>query len=161
MAVFRTERGQSSIGSSTPGEWMFSPLALILLSTALICLGTRVRTGLLNKQQSVSKAEPKEIALLPYWLPWLGHALQFGTRFQDFLADARSLSLLCPDVLVGVKAMLTTSQQDYQRWSLPSHSRRHSPQRCHSPKRDQGDISAKVKHLHERAHLPDHGKIIR
>lgn len=80
---------------------MLSPLALILLSIALVCLGTRVRTGLLNKQQSVSKAEPKEIALLPYWLPWIGHTIQFGMRYQNFLADARSLLLLCPAVLGG------------------------------------------------------------
>jgi hypothetical protein len=88
---------------STLGELMLSPLILILLSTALVCLGTRVRTGLLNKQQSVSRAEPKEVAILPYWLPWIGHVIPFGSRFQDFFDDARSLLLLRPAVLVGQK----------------------------------------------------------
>lgn len=161
MAVFRAERSQPSTGTSTStlGEWLLSPLALILLSTALVCLGTRVRTGLVNKQQSVSKAEAKEIALLPYWLPWIGHAIQFGMRFQDFLADARSLLLLCLISSAGrAKAMLTTSQQNYKRWSLPSRSRRHSPQHCHSPKRDQGGLPATVNSLIDRPHLPDYGQ---
>lgn len=76
------------------GRLTTSPVSFVLLLISLVCLSTRVRTGIQNKQQSVSKAGPKDIAVLPYWLPWLGHAIQFGTRFQNFLADARSL-LLC------------------------------------------------------------------
>jgi hypothetical protein len=86
-------------------------LGFVLLFVALICIITRVRTGIQNKRQSASRTEPKEIAVLPYWLPWLGHAIQFGARFQNFLADARSLH---PD-----DYLLTSSHADARAASIP------------------------------------------
>lgn len=66
-----------------------SPRSLILVLIALICLFTRVRTGIQYRQQLTSKAEAKEIAVVPYWLPWLGHLIPFSTRFEDYLFDVR------------------------------------------------------------------------
>jgi hypothetical protein len=92
MAIFVSDPPDSNLVASTWERLTISPSATVLILIALTCLFTRVRTGIQNKKQSASKAEPKEIALLPYWLPWLGHAIPFATRFQNFLADARLLS---------------------------------------------------------------------
>lgn len=89
MASFASDPNVTGFWTSTLWKWTTSPLALVLLATALVCLVARVWTEFQNKQQSLSKAEPKEIAVLPYWIPWLGHAVQFATRFQNFLEEAR------------------------------------------------------------------------
>jgi hypothetical protein len=91
MAIFAYDSGDSSLLARTVGKFTVSPPALIATIVVLICLITRIRTGIQNRRQLASRAEPKDIALLPYWIPYVGHAIQFVTRFQGFLADARSL----------------------------------------------------------------------
>ena len=91
MAIIAYDSGDSNLLDGIVEYLTRSPLQSIAISIALICLVTRVRTGFQNKRQSASTAEPKDIAVLPYWVPFLGHAIQFVTRFQDFLAVARSL----------------------------------------------------------------------
>ena len=89
MATLAPESKDYSVWAGPLEKLIISPLSSILVLIALVCLFTRVRTGIQNRQQSVSKSEAKEIAVLPYWLPWLGHVIQFGTRFQTYLVDVR------------------------------------------------------------------------
>lgn len=146
MAIFAAESGDSSLLASTFGnaKTTTSPLIFILAIVVLTCLITRIRTGFQNKRQSVSNPEPKEIAVLPYWIPWFGHAIPVVTRFQSFLADARSL--FSPVCSILPRDMLTGSQQVHQGWRLSSNCRRHRPQHCHTPKRSQATSPAETYH---------------
>ena len=63
--------------------------SLLLLVVACICLPTRLWSGLESKRQNVSRVGAKEAPLIAFWFPWLGNAVTFWIRFQDFLMDAR------------------------------------------------------------------------
>jgi hypothetical protein len=63
--------------------------ATICLLLATICLVTRVVTGQRSNLNSDDVSEAKDAGIVPYFVPWLGSAISFGLRFQDFLAEAR------------------------------------------------------------------------
>jgi hypothetical protein len=71
------------------------PVQSVIVLLFAICAITRVVSGLRYRaaisRQSSGKG-PQEVAVLPYWLPWLGHALNFAFGGSDFLTGAaRSL----------------------------------------------------------------------
>lgn len=63
------------------------PLQALTVTLILICTATRIITGI-RYRSTISKAtgtsSPQTVATLPYWIPWLGHAIPFvlgGTAF--------------------------------------------------------------------------------
>ena len=72
----------------------------------IVCVVTRITTGLRSNLNSSFVSVPKEVGVIPYSIPWLGSALSFGIRFQDFLADCQYASGLAStrpfaDVVIG------------------------------------------------------------
>ena len=54
-----------------------------------ICVVTRIVTSLHSSLNSGFVPGSKEVGVVPYSIPWLGSALSFGMRFQDFLAECQ------------------------------------------------------------------------
>lgn len=72
-----------SLVSASP-YWFF--LVLCSLATVL----TRIRTGYVkSKLQNQTETPSKDIPILPYWLPYLGHGPAFGWDFDGLLAKGR------------------------------------------------------------------------
>jgi hypothetical protein len=61
----------------------------VCLLLATICVVTRVRTGRRRNRDTDVASEVKNVEVVPYFIPWLGSAISFGLRFQDFLAEAQ------------------------------------------------------------------------
>lgn len=63
----------------------------ICLLLATVCVVTRIVTGQRSNLSSEDVSKPKDVPIVPYFVPWLGSAISFGLRFQDFLAEAQSV----------------------------------------------------------------------
>jgi len=102
----------------SPSNWQ-SPLLLftqalkgssyIAISVLLlaVCVVTRAITGYLySKAESQDDSSPKDPPILPYWLPFIGHALSFAWSFDTLLSKARSafLSLFPLGLLPSLRA---------------------------------------------------------
>ena len=74
----------------SPGSYSATYAAICLL-LATVCVVTRIVTGQRSNLNSEDVSKPKDVPIVPYFVPWLGSALSFGLRFQDFLADAQSV----------------------------------------------------------------------
>ena len=68
----------------------------ICLLVAAICVVTRIITGQRRNHDPEDISKPKHIDVLPYYVPWLGSAISFGLRFQDFLAEAQYVPRAVP-----------------------------------------------------------------
>ncbi len=66
-----------------------SPYLAGCLFLIIVCVVTRIATGLRSNLNSSFVPGPKEVGVVPYSVPWLGSALPFGIHFQDFLADCQ------------------------------------------------------------------------
>ena|SRR5947209_3090790 len=65
--------------------------AAICLLLATVCVVTRIITGQRSILNSEDFSKPKDVPAVPYFVPWLGSAISFGLRFQDFLAETQSV----------------------------------------------------------------------
>lgn len=83
-----------------PTERMFFDLSItpsfhtatfgaVCLLLATICVVTRIRTGRRRNRDTDVASKVKNVEVVPYFVPWLGSAISFGLRFQDFLAEAQ------------------------------------------------------------------------
>jgi hypothetical protein len=63
----------------------------ICLLLATVCVVTRIVTGQRSNVNVDDVSKPKDVTTVPYFIPWLGSAISFGLRFQDFLAKAQSV----------------------------------------------------------------------
>lgn len=72
-------------------DWLLpqSLTSLLLYGLVLLCVATRIRTGLQSRRQQAPKSGPKAIAVLPYWIPYLGHVISFALDFPGFLVKSR------------------------------------------------------------------------
>lgn len=59
-------------------------LAMLVFS----CVATRVITGFQSHQRA-SGSETRTARLAPYWLPWMGHGIQFLWNHVSFLESLR------------------------------------------------------------------------
>ena len=66
--------------------------AAICLLLAAVCFATRIVTGRRSNLKTEDASEPKDVEVVPYFVPWLGSAISFGLRFQDFLAESQYVS---------------------------------------------------------------------
>lgn len=74
------------------------PYQAAFVAFFLLCVSTRIITGL-QYHSTISKrygnsnsSSPRTVPVLPYWVPWLGHAIQFAVGSTGFLTRAaRSL----------------------------------------------------------------------
>ena len=69
----------------------FTTLAILLLSIiSLVLVLTRITTGRAHARiQAETATEEKPVPVLPYWLPYVGHALQFAWSFDDLATWGR------------------------------------------------------------------------
>jgi len=65
--------------------------AAICLLLATVCVVTRIVTGQRSNLNSDDISTPKDVPVVPYFVPWLGSAISFGLQFQGFLAEAQSV----------------------------------------------------------------------
>ena len=65
--------------------------AAICLFLVTVCVVTRIVTGQRSNLNSEDVSKPKDVPVVPFFVPWLGSAIPFGFRFQDFLAEAQSV----------------------------------------------------------------------
>ena len=84
--MHRLAKVPESVFSRSP--WS-SPVVVIFLLLSLLVIATRIFTGLRSTLGRDNPQAPKEVGLVPYWIPWLGSALQFGLRTQRYIADIR------------------------------------------------------------------------
>jgi hypothetical protein len=61
----------------------------VCLLLVIICVVTRIRTGRRRNRYTDGASEVTSVEVVPYFVPWLGSAIPFGLRFQDFLAEAQ------------------------------------------------------------------------
>jgi hypothetical protein len=66
------------------------PILTSLLVVPAILLAVRIQTGSRKTRvQNETDAEEKDIPILPYWLPYVGHAVQFAWSFDELLTWGR------------------------------------------------------------------------
>jgi hypothetical protein len=80
---------QLLLNFSTAPSFHAATFGAVCLLLATICLVTRILTGQRSNLDSDDVSEPKDVEVVPYFVPWLGSAISFGLRFQDFLAEAQ------------------------------------------------------------------------
>jgi TRAP-type C4-dicarboxylate transport system permease small subunit len=69
---------------------MDSPYTSFFTICALLCLFTRIWTGYQNfRIQSDTTSSEKNVPIMPYWLPYLGHAPAFALSFDNLIAKGR------------------------------------------------------------------------
>ncbi len=72
-----------------------SPSLTIFASFGVLLVFTRLLTGLMKmKQQNTTDPAEKKVPILPYWLPYIGHAPSFAWSFDDLLAWGRLAAIL-------------------------------------------------------------------
>ncbi|KAL6243559.1 hypothetical protein RBB50_009552 [Rhinocladiella similis] len=69
------------------------PFLSALIAFVLLCIVTRITSGIRLKattkqQQTQHSQNATPPPLLPYWIPWLGHGLNFALGGTDFLTQA-------------------------------------------------------------------------
>ncbi|KAL5324197.1 hypothetical protein ACEPPN_008741 [Leptodophora sp. 'Broadleaf-Isolate-01'] len=80
-----------------------SPYLTTFLVLSLWVLFTRLRTGFeKSKRQNQVSAPEKKIPILPYWIPYIGHAPEFAWSFDDLLAKGRDTT---KDGIFGIHMM--------------------------------------------------------
>ncbi|OAP65729.1 hypothetical protein AYL99_01701 [Fonsecaea erecta] len=73
------------------------PFQTLVAVLFVVCVVTRVVSGLqyratVQKQAADGSNGPRTVPILPYWIPWIGHAFSFAAGGTDFLTRAaRSL----------------------------------------------------------------------
>jgi hypothetical protein len=86
----------------------YSPFLTFFTICVLYCLFTRIWTGYQNSRiQSNATSPGKETPIMPYWLPYLGHAPSFGRSFDNLPVKARFVSPIHfqPDQPVPVQVL--------------------------------------------------------
>ena len=95
MATLRQER-TSSFLQHTLSETIEHPVQSLIIVLFAIGIITRVLSGLQFRAVASNQPQgnsPRTVPILPYWVPWLGHAINFAVGGTDFLTSAaRSLS---------------------------------------------------------------------
>ncbi|KAJ9617198.1 hypothetical protein H2200_000919 [Cladophialophora chaetospira] len=94
MASLRQER-TSSFLQYTTSQATEHPTQSFLILLFAISVITRVLSGLRFRAVASNQPQgnsPRTVPILPYWVPWLGHAINFAVGGTDFLTGAaRSL----------------------------------------------------------------------
>ena len=89
------QKRSSSFLQHTVTETLEHPLQSFIIVLFVGAVITRVLTGLQFRSVASSQPQgnsPRDVPILPYWIPWLGHAINFAAGGSDFLtAAARSL----------------------------------------------------------------------
>ena len=65
---------------------------LVFGIAALLCVTTRVYTSLrstIHNQDVGTPSKPRDVGVVPYWVPWLGHAVPFALGIQSYLEKLR------------------------------------------------------------------------
>jgi hypothetical protein len=135
-----------------------SRYAAVFAILALICILTRAFTGLRNSFRTQHIGGPKDVSVIPYWIPWLGHTFQFFVRFQFFLADAKYAF----EYISGriEKDSLTIQQKNDHRHGFRRHIGWYQAQHSHKPKLCQTDLESAFERLECRSDLLPYGKIL-
>ncbi|KAL2073347.1 hypothetical protein VTL71DRAFT_10671 [Oculimacula yallundae] len=80
-----------------------SPYFTTFVLLSFWVLFTRLRTGIeKSKRQNQTSAPEKNIPILPYWIPFIGHAPEFAWSFDDLLVKGRDTT---KDGIFGIHMM--------------------------------------------------------
>tara|TARA_R110002060_G_scaffold50137_1_gene60989 strand:+ start:1258 stop:1644 length:387 start_codon:yes stop_codon:yes gene_type:complete len=72
-----------------------SPFFTTFILLSIWVLVTRLRTGLeKSKRENQASTSKKKIPVLPYWIPYIGHAPEFAWSFDDLLTKGRSVATM-------------------------------------------------------------------
>lgn len=77
-----------------PPFLLSSPYIAILSTCAFLILLTRIITGYLNYQKECDAERSKKIPIIPYWLPYIGHAFDLLRSPDDLATRGRYAILL-------------------------------------------------------------------
>ena len=64
------------------------PYYAVLLIITSICVSTRIITGVRASLRS-NNGDTKAVEPLPYWIPWVGHAIPLVIGFQKYLGKLK------------------------------------------------------------------------
>ena len=64
----------------------FFAILLIIAAVTRVITGLQFRSAIAKKAQSSDS--PRTVPILPYWIPWIGHAFNFAAGGTDFLTRA-------------------------------------------------------------------------
>ncbi|EEH03789.1 conserved hypothetical protein [Histoplasma capsulatum G186AR] len=79
-----------SLDRESAAEFVSESYFKIIFATAiLVCIVTRAYSGIRSHFRSTNAGEARRPGILPYWLPYFGHALSFGFRRRNLLEHAR------------------------------------------------------------------------
>ncbi|KUJ18102.1 cytochrome P450 [Mollisia scopiformis] len=83
-----------------------APFLTASASCALFLILTRLWTGFVKARRQSNTGPPeKQVPILPYWLPYVGHAISFAWSFDDMLAYGRDITT---DGIFGLRIMGST-----------------------------------------------------
>ncbi|EXJ93496.1 hypothetical protein A1O1_01888 [Capronia coronata CBS 617.96] len=109
--LFTSASMSTSILQQTLSFAIEHPIQALLIISSLVCIATRIVTGLqyrssTSNAKAGSTSTAQTVATLPYWIPWLGHAISFALGGTDFLS--RSARQLGPNSAVYALMMGNT-----------------------------------------------------
>ncbi|KIW29392.1 uncharacterized protein PV07_05210 [Cladophialophora immunda] len=97
MDISQQERSSSFL-QHTLTESIQHPIQTVFAILFVVCVVTRIVSGLQFRSTVLKQAAdrgphgPRTVPVLPYWIPWIGHAFSFVAGGTDFLTRAaRSL----------------------------------------------------------------------
>lgn len=92
-----------------------APFLTVFVSLTILLVFTRIWTAFakIRQQQNTSPSE-KPIPILPYWIPYIGHAPSFAWSFDDLLAWGRSVILrahivFAPNTFIEIRPRMESS----------------------------------------------------
>lgn len=68
-------------------------LYTLLVVIAAICITTRILSGSQSSRKEYRAGQTRDVRKLPYWIPYMGHAISLGFSPLNFLVKARFVIL--------------------------------------------------------------------
>ena len=62
---------------------------VVVAFLAILCIATRIITGLQSSYGVKYTGESRPVRMAPYWFPWLGHGLSFAWDHASCIKKAR------------------------------------------------------------------------
>ena len=62
---------------------------VFVASLAILCIATRIITGLQSSYGVKGNGETRPVRMAPYWFPWLGYGLSFAWDHASCIKKAR------------------------------------------------------------------------
>lgn len=80
---------QETYAEALYSKVLHSPYPAVIVLFLAVCIYTRISSGLTSMAQQAGSSKAQPVRVVPYWIPYIGHAISMGARFKYFLDEVR------------------------------------------------------------------------